>query len=344
MTTREPIVLITGANGEVGHGLIEYLSGQAHFPEIVTLDLKALDEHLLPKVKKAIVGNILDDKLLEEIHQNYEIDTIFHLAALLSTSGEKNPELAHAVNVQGTVNLLHMAIRESESRGKSVKFIYPSSIASYGMPNLTIKAELGAVLEDEYLMPTTMYGCNKLYCEHMGRYYSQHYKQLDEDVTANIDFRCVRFPGLISAFTVPSGGTSDYGPEMIHAAAQEQPYECFVREDTIIPFMAMPDAIKALIQLAEAPRENLSREVYNVTAFSLTAAEFAEHVKAAFPDAEVSYKAHHGRQAIVDSWPAKLDDSQARKDWGWHPDYDLERAFHEYLIPNIRERYAEAVS
>lgn len=193
MINREPIVLITGANGEVGHGLIEYLYAQPHVPEIVTLDLKPLDEHLLPMVKKAYVGNILDDDLLQEIHQNYEIDTIFHLAALLSTSGEKNPELAHAVNVQGTVNLLHMAIKESESLGKSVKFIYPSSIAAHGIPDLKTKADAGAVLEDEYLMPTTMYGCNKLYCEHMGRYYSNHYKQLDEDVSANIDFRCVRF-------------------------------------------------------------------------------------------------------------------------------------------------------
>lgn len=339
--TREPIVLITGANGEVGHGLIEYFSTQAHIPEIVTLDLKPLDERLLPMVKKAFVGNILDEALLETIHQDYEIDTIFHLAALLSTTGEKKPELAHAVNVQGTVNLLHMAIRESEARGKSVKFIYPSSVAAYGIPDLKTKAIAGAVLEDDFLMPTTMYGCNKLYCEHLGRYYSNHYKQLDQDISASIDFRCVRFPGLISAFTVPSGGTSDYGPEMIHAAAQNQPYECFVREDTIIPFMAMPDAIKALIQLTEAPRENLTREVYNVTAFSLTASEFAEHVKMAFSDAEVTYAPHQGRQAIVDTWPAEVDDSQAQKDWGWQPEYDLERAFNEYLFPNIRERYAE---
>jgi nucleoside-diphosphate-sugar epimerase len=306
MRNREPIILITGANGEVGHGLIDYLSAQAHMPAIVTLDLTPLDEHLLPMVKKAYVGNILDDDVLEEIHQTYEIDMIFHLAALLSTTAEKKPELAHAVNVQGTVNLLHMAIRESESRGKSVKFIYPSSIATYGLPNLKSKINAGAVKEDDYLIPTTMYGCNKLYCEHMGRYYSQHYKQLDEAIAANIDFRCVRFPGLISAFTVPSGGTSDYGPEMIHAAAQEQPYECFVREDTIIPFMAMPDAIKALIQLAEAERESLSREVYNVTAFSLSAAEFAAHVKEEFPHAEVSYIPHLGRQGIVDTWPAGL--------------------------------------
>jgi nucleoside-diphosphate-sugar epimerase len=342
--TREPIVLITGANGEVGHGLIEYLSAQPHVPEIVTLDLMPQDERLLPRVKKAFVGNILDDDLLKQIHQDYEIDTIFHLAALLSTAAEKNPEFAHAVNVQGTVNLLHMAIQESETRGKSVKFIYPSSIAAHGIPDLKTKAAAGAVREDDFLMPTTMYGCNKLYCEHMGRYYSNHYKQLDENITASIDFRCVRFPGLISAFTVPSGGTSDYGPEMIHAAAQGHPYECFVREDTIIPFMAMPDAIKALIQLAEVPRENLSREVYNVTAFSLTAAEFAAHIQAAFPDADVTYAPHSGRQAIVDTWPAELDDSQARKDWGWQPDYGLERAFNEYLFPNIRERYAQAIT
>lgn len=341
MSTREPIVLITGANGEVGHGLIEYIAAQPHVPDVVAFDVNPLDEALRPLVKRYFVGDILDDDLLEALHQEYEIDTIFHLAALLSTYAELHPERAHEVNVQGTVKLLNMAVRESESRGTPVKFLFPSSIAVYGLPSVQEKAAAGAVPEDVYLTPTTMYGCNKLYCENLGRYYSNHYKQLSETATVGIDFRAVRFPGLISAFTVPSGGTSDYGPEMLHAAAQGQPYECFVRPDTRISFMAMPDAIQVLLQLAEAPRESLSRQIYNVTSFSLSAEDFATQTRQAFPDAQIAYAPSKGRQAIVDTWPEDLDDQQARQDWGWQPQYPLETAFQDYLFPHIKERYAQ---
>jgi threonine 3-dehydrogenase len=339
--TREPIVLITGANGEVGHGLIKYLSEQPNMPQIVAFDLNPLDAALVPLVRHSLVGDILNGDLLETLRQEYEIDTIFHLAAVLSTTGEKLPELAHNVNVQGTVKLLNMAMREGAARGKSVKFIYPSSIAVYGLPDVQTKAQTEAVAEQDYLFPTTMYGCNKLYIEHLGRYYTHHYQQLADTPTIGLDFRCVRFPGLISAFTVPSGGTSDYAPEMIHAAAKGEPYTSFVREDTMIPFMAMPDAIQALIQLAEAPRATLSDVIYNVTAFSATAAEIAALVKTEFPDARITYKPSAGRQGIVDTWAAAIDDSRARHDWDWQPQYDMQRTFIKYLFPNIRERYVE---
>jgi threonine 3-dehydrogenase len=154
-----------------------------------------------------------------------------------------------------------------------------------------------------------------------------------------LDFRCVRFPGLISAFTLPSGGTSDYGPEMLHAAAKDEPYTCFVRQDAQIPFMAMPDAITALLQLANAPRSALSRSVYNVTSFSLTAAQILDLVLKAFPQAQITFEPDLKRQGIVDSWPADLNDGDARRDWGWQPGFDLERCFNKYLIPNIVKRY-----
>lgn len=190
-------------------------------------------------------------------------------------------------------------------------------------------------------MPTTMYGCNKLYCEHLGRYYADHYRQLAaEPERYSVDFRAVRFPGLISAETLPTGGTSDYAPEMIHAAASGKPYTCFVREDTVIPFMAMPDAIKALRLLAHAPREKLTQRVYNVTSFSPTAGQLRDRVLQAFPDAQITFEPDLKRQGIVDTWPAVLDDSLARRDWGWSPDYDFERAFSDYLIPTISKRYA----
>jgi nucleoside-diphosphate-sugar epimerase len=187
-----------------------------------------------------------------------------------------------------------------------------------------------------------MYGCNKLYCEHLGRYFANHYKQLTADrLAGKLDFRCIRFPGLISAFTEPSGGTSDFAPEMVHAAAKATRYSCFVRPDSRIPFMAMPDAVDALLALARADASRLTSSVYNISSFNPSAAEIRELVLAGFPDAEISFEPDLKRQAIIDSWPAVVDDSAARRDWGLAPRFDLDRAFSEYLIPNIRDRYAQ---
>ena len=338
---REQVILITGANGEIGHGLIRYLAEQ-NCP-IVTLDVNPLDKALRPLVSKWIVGDVLDQILLGRLVVEHQIRTIYHLASILSTKAEYNPETAHRINVEGTLNLLRLAVEQSQWQGQSVKFIYPSSIAVYGMPSLEEKRRIGKVKEGEYTFPTTMYGCNKLYCESLGRYYSKHYRQLAADASTEptVDFRCLRFPGLISAETIPTGGTSDYGPEMLHAAAQGKPYQCFVRPDARLPFMVMPDAIKSLLLLENAPKENLKHLVYNVTSFSPTAEEFYQRVKKAFPQAEISFEPHLARQRIVDTWPADVDDSAACRDWGWKPDYDEERAFNEYLIPSIRARYSK---
>ena len=338
---REKIILITGANGEVGHGLINHLASKADMPYIVALDLRGLDKPMRAKVRRTIIGDILDTQLLETLVNEYEIDTIFHLAALLSTHSEFHPEAAHRVNVQGSVNLLKLAVDQGMSRGEVVKFIYPSSIAAYGLPTLDEKAAAGAVKENEFLTPTTMYGCNKLYCEHLGRYYADHYQQLSATPHIGLDFRCVRFPGLISATTEPTGGTSDFAPEMIHAAAQGKPYTAFVRPDTTIPFMVMPDAITALLDLAAAPRDNLTRYVYNVTSFSKSAGDIAAIVSRSFPAAQIDYEPSSSRQAIVDTWPADLDDSAARQDWGWNPKYDVASAFASYLTPTIQRRYGQ---
>ncbi|MBN2556693.1 MAG: NAD-dependent epimerase/dehydratase family protein [Anaerolineales bacterium] len=337
---REEVVIITGANGEVGHGLITYL-GEHSDVKIVAMDIQPLDESLLPYCHDFLRGDILDAMLLGRLILQYEIRAIYHLASILSTRAEYNPEQAHRVNVEGTLNLLHLAVEQSQWQGRAVKFLYPSSIAVYGVPDLATKQRVGAVKEYEWTNPTTMYGCNKLYCEQLGRYYANHYQQLAGDRSDHlVDFRCVRYPGLVSAYTVPTGGTSDYGPEMLHHAAQGIPYDCFVRESSCLPFMAMPDAVKALVDLAEAPRENLSRHIYNVTSFSLTAVDFLGHVQDAFPSAEVHFKPDQKRQAIVDTWPGAIDDSAAAKDWGWKPDFNEKRSFEEYLIPNIAKRYA----
>src|SRR5512139_831046 len=284
---RKPVVLITGASGEIGHGLIERLSRDGRRP-IITLDLKPLEGPQAALVQQQYSGSILDGNLLERILAEYEVDLVFHLAALLSTRGEFTPTAAHQVNVEGMLSMLEFAQKEGESHGRPVVFLYPSSIAAYGMTSLAQKAATGRVREDDCNVPTTMYGCNKLYCEHLGRYYARHYKQLAaETLSGKVDFRCVRFPGLISAVTVPSGGTSDYAPEMLHAAAKGEPYCCFVRPDARIPFMAMPDGIDALMTLAEASGSRLTRTAYNVGAFSPTAEEIRTVVLAAFPGADI---------------------------------------------------------
>lgn len=337
---RKPVVLITGAGGEIGHGLIDRLAGRGD-RAIVTIDISRLDDTIAKKVDREVTGSILDRSLLERLMAEYEIDLVFHLAALLSTRSEFTPMAAHQVNVEGTMSLLEFAQQEAESHGRPVVFIYPSSIAAYGLPDLATKQRVGRVSEEHYLHPTTMYGCNKLYCELLGTYYARHYKQLAAEAhSGRVDFRAVRFPGLISALTLPSGGTSDYAPEMIHAAAKGAPYGCFVRPDTQIPFMAMPDGVEALLTLAAAPRERLQRTAYNVGAFNPTAQEIRDVVVETFPGAQITWAVDRKRQGIIDSWPADVDDSAARDDWGFAPRYDLRRAFSEYLIPTIRKRYA----
>lgn len=337
---RKPVVLVTGAGGEIGRGLIERLAQQGG-RGILTLDLARLDDSIVRLVDREITGTILDLGLLERVLAEYQVELVIHLAALLSTRSEFTPVTAHRVNVEGTLNLLEFAQHEAESHGRPVTFLYPSSIAVYGLPSIEKKLSAGKVKEDDWTQPTTMYGCNKLYCEHLGHYYARHYKQLAAETAAGkVDFRCVRFPGLISAVTMPSGGTSDFAPEMIHAAAKGEPYACFVRPDTRIPFMAMPDAVEALLQLVSAPRASLTRTAYNVAAFSPSAHEVAEIVARAFPASDITWDPDAKRQEIVDSWPAEVDDGAARRDWGFAPRLDLHRAFDEYLIPTIKERYA----
>ena len=329
-------VLVTGACGEIGQALVQSLSKAGY--RIVTTDLMPLPEaiHNIP------VEHLQGD-LVYRVKQfyDYDFDIIFHLAASLSSKAEIATEEAHRINVEGTMQLLMLAAFKSEKVNKALKFLFPSSIAAYGFSSLEKKHQAGRVKEDEHNTPHTMYGCNKLYCEKLGLYYSQFYgqKHLDPRPPMMLDFRAIRFPGLISAFTLPSGGTSDYGPEMLHRAAEGKPYACFVREDTRISFMAMPDAIRSILMLMDVPRSDLSRTVYNIDAFSMSAAEFRGRALKAFPGAQITFEPNPRRQGIVDSWPEDVDDSLARKDWGWKPEYDIDRFFDEYFLPEIRRRY-----
>jgi threonine 3-dehydrogenase len=333
----EKRVLVTGACGEIGQALVQALAGRGGY-QIVTSDLAPLPESIRSMSAEHAQGD-----LIYKIKTFYDIDfdVIFHLAASLSSKAEVASEEAHRINVEGTMQLLMLAAYRSEKYQKSVKFLFPSSIAAYGMGNVDVKTSAGRVTEDQYNTPHTMYGCNKLYCEKLGIYYSQFHgqKHLDENPPHFLDFRAIRFPGLISAFTLPSGGTSDYGPEMLHAAAQGKPYACFVRDDTKISFMAMPDAINSLLMLMDVPRERMSRQVYNIAAFALTAGEFRDRALRAFPGAKITFEPNPRRQGIVDSWPEDVDDSLARTDWGWMPRYEADAFFDDYFLPEIRKRY-----
>ncbi len=333
---QEEVVLLTGAGGEIGNSLIEELSKTI---PLVGLDINQINEDKKNKLKEFVQADILDREVLNQIFEKYKVVEIFHLASILSTAAEKMPEKAHFVNVDGTFNLLELTHEFSQKYQHPIKFIFPSTIAVYGITDNTVTEKNYKVKESEFNNPITMYGINKLYCENLGIYFLENYKMLDDTKKLNIDFRALRFPGIISAMTTPTGGTSDYAPEMLHSAAQGQGYESFVTPNAVLPFIVMPDAVRALIEFSNTPTDKLTQRVYNVGGFSATAQELAEVVNKAFPDSAISYAPDTKRQRIVDSWPADVDDSAAQLDWGWKPEYDLQKGFEDYLIPAIKEKY-----
>jgi len=328
---RDPVVLVTGAGGELGHLLLPALRHDGG--EIVALDLKPLPESLVRCCRETVTASILEVARLRELIRRHRPDRVFHLAAILSSSAERDPALAHAVNVQGTVQLLELCAEELGGGAEPVRFLFPSSIAVYGFPDARAKESAGTVREEEWNFPSSVYGCNKLYCELLGANYAGAARK-----ERRVDFRSIRFPGLIAADTVPSGGTSDYAPEMIHAAARRRPYAAFVREDTRLPFMTMEDAVRAFLALASATESGLTRRVYNARAFSPSAGEIRDLVLEAFPGARVTFEPDARRQAIVDSWPGDVDDARARRDWGFAPRHGLEEALRDYLLPALGAR------
>jgi len=333
MSTRT--VIVTGANGEIGRGIVAELA-RSQDAEILSLDLNFNSEESAKNVKQ-VKADILDPRALAELTKDRALVGIFHLAALLSSSGERDPERAHKVNVEGSLNLLQIARAHTEQTKVPVKFIFPSTIAIYGRDAAVSGLN---VTEGQFLLPITMYGVNKLYIEQLGRYFANHYRLLEGD-RPRVDFRCVRLPGVLCADTVPSGGTSDYGPEMIHAAAQGKSYSCFVPPTAQLPFMVKPDAVRAIVGISNAAPLKTNNPVYNVTSFAPTAREIELEIRKYYPNFEVAYEPHIGHAAIVASWPQSLDDSRARADWGWKPQYDFSSAFKDYLVPGIATRYAK---
>ena len=337
---RRPVTLVTGAGGEIGHGLITRLA-----------QARPADRHRRHRAARSVArprlafreftGSITDPNLLERILAEFEVDLVVHLAALLSTRAEFTPITAHHVNVEGTLNLLEFAQHEGESHGRPVTFLYPSSIAAYGLPDVETKMRAGRVHEDEWNTPRTMYGCNKLYCEHLGRYYARFYKQLAAQPTGCVDFRCVRFPGLISAVTVPSGGTSDYAPEMIHAAARGEPLRLLraARHAHSVHGDARRDRRAAAARRRAARGADAHRLQPDAPSVP-TAQEIHDVVTAAFPHA--SHGLADRRQAAGDRRLVAGGRGRQRRAarLGLRAGIRFRaRVFDEYLIPTIRERY-----
>ncbi|MEY4702004.1 MAG: hypothetical protein RL326_2191 [Pseudomonadota bacterium] len=332
-------VLITGVAGEVGSGLVRHLAYAGGY-SITGFDLQRPSAEISDFCSSIVVGDITDSQRVGALSEGHPFDTIFHLAGILSSGGERAPLKAHEINVSGMLNILELSRLHSEALGRPIKAIFTSTIGVYGIASLAEKRRAGRVRECEFLNPITMYGANKLYCESLGRYYAENFGML-EDTSNQIrpDFRAVRFPGLLSAHTLPTGGTSDYAPEMVHAIAQGAAYICFVRPDARIPFMMMPDAARALVMLSEADGADLTQRVYNIGGFAPSAREIFELLSDFFPSAKVDYEVHPTRQAIVDSWPEDIDDSAARRDFGWKPLCSFESGFADYLLPAAQARY-----
>ena len=326
---------VTGAGGEMGHVLIPELNRRGR--RVVALDLVEIPDVLRGECEESVTASILDEATLCDLFARHHFSEVFHLAAVLSSTAERDPGLAHRVNVEGTFALFRRCLEQARDGGPTPRLLFPSSIAVYGLPDAETKQRHGAVRESEWLVPAGMYGCNKLYCELIGNYLS---KERPANDLPPLDFRAIRFPGLVSADTLPTGGTTDYAPEMIHAAAQDRPYSCFVASHSRLPFMTMPDAVEALLRLAAADTSALTTRVYNIRAFSASAAEIRDEVLRHFPAARIGFDALEARQAIVDSWPADVDDAAARRDWGLAPRHGLREAFADYLVPALRARYA----
>ena len=294
-------ILITGANGQIGSELTAELGGLYGRENVLATDLQEHGSNNGSARYERL--DATDAGALESAVRRHDIDTIYHLASLLSVTGEKRPDLAWDVNVNGLKHVLDLA------RERDLKIFWPSSIAVFGKETPKHNAPQVTVLD-----PTTMYGITKVSGEMLCRYYHERF---------GVDVRGLRYPGLISYKTPPGGGTTDFAVEIFHAAAEGSEYRCFVRPETRLPMMYMPDAIRAAVELMQADAGDISvRTSYNVSAVSFSAEELAEEIHRRLPDFSVRYEPDE-RQAIADSWPEEADDTPAREDWGWNHEYDL---------------------
>ncbi|ORX93991.1 L-threonine dehydrogenase [Basidiobolus meristosporus CBS 931.73] len=314
---KSPRILITGSLGQLGSGLARLLREKYGNDNVIASDIRKPNEQNLG-AGPYVHADVLNYQQLESLVVDFDIDWVVHLSAILSAVGEKNTAKALAVNVTGFQNVLDLA------KNHGLRIFSPSTIGAFGVstpkdntPDLTIQR------------PNTIYGITKVNMELMGEYYHEKY---------GVDFRSVRYPGIISADTMPGGGTTDYAVEIFHEALKTGKYECFLSKDTSLPMMYLPDCLRGTADFLEAPNEQLKQRIYNMAAVSFTPAEITEAIRAHIPDFEISY-APDFRQAIADSWPRSLDDSAARRDWNWKHEYDT-AGMVEDMLTRLSPQYA----
>ena len=305
-------ILVIGASGQIGVELTLALRKIYGNANVVASDLREENE-LLKGSGPYVSLDVMNKEMLHVQVIRQGITQIYLLAAILSATGEKNPNLAWNLNMQGLLNVLDIAREE-----KLQKVYWPSSVAVFGLTSPKSNCPQQTVIE-----PITVYGISKYAGEFWCNYYNRRF---------GVDVRSIRYPGLISYKSAPGGGTTDYAVEIYFEAVENKKYECFLREDTYLPMMYMPDAINATIQLMEAPADRISVHTsYNLAGISFSPKEIAAAIKKRIPEFEIEYKPDY-RQAIADSWPASLDDSVARRDWNCKYDYDLEKITDDMLL------------
>jgi nucleoside-diphosphate-sugar epimerase len=311
----QPKILVIGAGGQIGIELCEALNIKYGHKNVTTSDIKPIEA--LPDNTFELL-DVLDKNKLLEVVKKHQITDVYLLAALLSATAEKNPDFAWKLNMDGLFNVLNLA------KDKIIqKVFWPSSIAVFGPSTPKQNTPQYTIMD-----PNTVYGISKLAGERWCEWYFQKY---------NVDVRSIRYPGLIGWKSQPGGGTTDYAVHIFYAALKEKKYTCFLKEDTMLPMMHIEDAVRATIELMEAPKEKITiRSSYNLAAMSFTPAQIASKIKEHIPEFEIDYQPDF-RQNIADSWPQSIDDSFARKDWGWNHHYDLNKLVLN-MLENIKRK------
>ena len=309
---RDPVTLITGANGQIGKELTKALRHLYGTENVICTDLK-------PDADPKGPFEVLDIKDLDKMRQligDYQVTHIYHLAALLSSKGEQNPQLTWSINFDAYLRILHLAVEM-----KIERMFFPSTIGIFGPTTPKLDTPQYASF-----LPSTVYGISKITGEMWGQYFKNRYK---------LDIRSIRYPGVISYQTIPSGGTTDYAVEMFFEALEKGEYTSYLKPDTRLPMVYMPDVVEGTLKLMSAPVEDVSiASAYNLSAFSLTPASLYEAIKAHLPDFKINYQPDH-RQAIAESWTETIDDSLARSDWGWSPQFDMTSMVQD-MLSNIK--------
>jgi len=315
------IILVTGACGQIGSELTLALRAQYGGDNVVATGHRTEPDPELRDSGPFAFIDVSRRETIESVVDRYGVDTIYHMAAILSATGEQKPQLAWDVNINGLYNVLEVA-RERQM----VRLFCPSSIAAFGP-----ETPRDNTPQETILRPKTMYGVTKVAGELLCDYYFHRF---------GLDVRGVRYPGIISSETLPGGGTTDYAVEIFYEATKHGRYTCFLREDTVLPMMYMPDCIKATIDLMDADLAQLKHHSdFNLAAFSFSPVELVAEIQKHIPDFVCEYEPDF-RQEIADSWPRTIDDSAAREEWGWEPDYDLPAMVAD-MLEKLGQRHAE---